>query len=514
MSDEAAKNLREMNALAEAGGGKEKADDQHRKGKLTARERLNLLLDHGSFNELDKFVTHRSSEFGLEKNRPLGDGVVTGYGNVNGRLVYIYAHDFTVLGGSLGEAHMKKIVKVMDLALKNGAPIIGLNDSGGARIQEGVAGLAGVSEMFFRNTMASGVVPQISAILGPCAGAAVYAPAMTDFVIMVKGIGQMFVTGPDVVKTVLGEEVSFEELGGAQVHGTKSGVAHFVVDSEQDCMLVIRRLLSFLPGNNSETPPSAEYGQESGHDATIGDVVPDDPHKGYDMRDVIRKVVDDGDYLEVHSGWAQNVTVGFGRLSGESVGIVASQPMMLSGSLDIDSSDKAARFVRLCDSFNVPIVTFVDVPGYLPGTDQEHGGLIRTGSKLLYAYSEATVPKVTVIVKKAYGGAYCAMGSKFSKADINYAWPGAEIAVMGPEGAANIIFRKEIAASKEPDKLRKKLVDEYRAKFANPYAAASRGIIDEVISPDSTRAKLIVALKSLRGKSEFRPQKKHGNIQL
>jgi len=504
----------EMNRAAELGGGKERISDQHEKGKLTARERIDLLLDPGTFNELDKFVTHRSVDLGMDRSRPLGDGVVTGYGKVDGRLVYVYAHDFTVFGGSLGEALMKKVTKVMDLALKNGAPIIGLNDSGGARIQEGVSSLAGVSEMFFRNTLASGVIPQISAILGPSAGAAVYSPALTDFVIMVNGISQMFVTGPDVVKAALGEVVTFEELGGTKVHATQSGVAHFVAEDERECFSTIRKLLSFLPQNNSERPPSAEGAGVVKEDPALEELAPADSNKAYDMRKIIQRIVDAGDYLEVHAGWAQNVLVGFARLGGMSIGIVANQPMVLSGALDVDSSNKAARFVRFCDAFNIPILTLVDVPGYLPGTDQEHRGLIRNGSKLLYAYSEATVPKVTLTVKKAYGGAYCAMGSKYSRADINLAWPGAEIAVMGPEGAIGIIHRREIEASHEPDALRKQLATDYRKKFANPYVAASRGIIDEVIRPSDTRGKLISSFESLKNKSEFRPAKKHGNIQL
>ena len=514
-SGDLGEELDEMNRAAESGGGKDRVDEQHRKGKLTARERIALLLDQGSFNELDKFVVHRSSGPGMDRSAPLGDGVVTGYGKIDGRLVYVYAHDFTIFGGSLGEALMKKETKIMDLALKNGAPVIGLNDSGGARIQEGVSSLAGVSEMFFRNTLASGLIPQISAILGPSAGAAVYSPAMTDFVIMVKGISQMFATGPDVVKAALGETVTLEELGGAEVHATQSGVAHFTSESEQECFSTIRKLLSFLPQNSSEPPPTVEGGSaEAKDDPELDDLAPQDPYKPYDIRKVIQRIVDEGDYLEVHAAWAQSVSIGFARLAGRSIGIVANQPMVLSGALDVDSSDKAARFVRFCDSFNIPILTLVDVPGYLPGTDQEHRGLIRNGSKLLYAYCEATVPKVTLIVKKAYGGAYCAMGSKYSKADINLAWPDAEIAVMGPEGAINIIYRKEIGASPEPDALRKRLAGDYRKKFANPYVAASRGIIDEVIRPSTTRAKLIASFDSLRNKSEFRPTKKHGNIQL
>ena len=508
------KELDAMNAAAELGGGKERIDGQHKKGKLTARERIGLLLDQGTFNELDKFVTQRSTEQGA-KPGALGDGVVTGYGRANGRLVYVYAHDFTVFGGSLGEALMKKVTKVMDLAMKSGAPIIGLNDSGGARIQEGVLSLAGVSEMFFRNTLASGVIPQISAVLGPSAGAAVYSPAMTDFVFMVKGIGQMFVTGPDVVKAALGEVVTLEELGGASVHSTQSGVAHFMSDTEAECFSTIRKLLSFLPQNSSESPPVLDSPHEPpADDPELDALAPAEPHKAYDMRRIIQKIVDGGDYLEVHAGWAQNVTVGFARMAGGTVGVVANQPMVLSGALDVDSSDKAARFIRFCDAFNIPILTLVDVPGYLPGSDQEHRGLIRHGSKLLYAYCEATVPKVTLIVKKAYGGAYCAMGSKFSKADLNFAWPGAEIAVMGPEGAINVVYRKEIEASPDPAKKRQELAAEYRRKFTTPYIAASRGIIDEIIKPSATRPKLSSAFASLRGKSEFRPAKKHGNIAL
>lgn len=504
-----------MNRDAELGGGKERVDDQHKKGKLTARERINFLLDPGTFNELDKFVAHRSTDLGMDRSRPLGDGVVTGYGKIDGRLVYVYAHDFTIFGGSLGEALMKKVTKVMDLALKNGAPIVGLNDSGGARIQEGVLSLAGVSELFFRNTLASGVVPQISAVVGPSAGAAAYSPALTDFVFMVKGIGQMFVTGPDVVKAALGEKVTFEELGGASVHANQSGVVHFVSQTEEECFSTIRRLLSFLPQNNSSPPPSSDPppGWEK-DDPGMDALAPEEPFQAYDIRKIIWRLVDGGDFLEAHAGWAQNVIVGFARLAGVSLGVVANQPAVLSGALDVDSSDKAARFVRFCDSFNIPILTLVDVPGYIPGTDQEHHGLIRHGAKLLYAYSEATVPKVTLIVKRAYGGAYCAMGSKYSRADINYAWPGAEIAVMGPEGAISILYRKEIDSASDPDAAKKRLAAEYRKKFCDPYSAAARGIIDEVILPSSTRRKLAVAFESMKNKSEFRPSKKHGNIPL
>lgn len=507
--------LNEMNRIAELGGGEEKVASQHQRGKLTARERIGFLLDPGTFNELDKFVTHRATEFGMEKTHPLGDGVVTGYGRVNGRLVYVFSHDFTVFGGSLSEAFGRKVSKVMDLALKNGAPIVGINDSGGARIQDGVQSLAAYSEVFYRTTMASGVVPQISAILGPCAGGAVYAPAMGDFILMVKGISNMFVTGPDVVKAALGQDVSFEELGGAVVHATKSGVAHFVTENEQDCFTLIRRLLSYLPENNSGPPPRVRTGDPADRrDEKLREVLPSDPRKPYDMTEVIKRVLDKGDYLEVHAGFAPNMTVGFGRLDGETVGVVGNQPLVLSGVLDTNSSSKAARFVRFCDAFNIPVVTFVDMPGYMPGTEEEHKGIIKHGSKLLFAYCEATVPKITVITRKAYGGGYCAMGSKFSKADINYAWPGAEIAVMGPEQAITVIFRKELAEARDKKATAERLAQEYREKFANPYAAAARGIIDEVIDPAETRTKIISALWSLRNKREFRPPKKHGNIQL
>ncbi|MEM0117085.1 MAG: acyl-CoA carboxylase subunit beta [Conexivisphaerales archaeon] len=517
MAEERLKKLEEMNRIAELGGGEGKIQEQHRKGKLTARERIARLLDEGTFQELDKFVVHRSSNFELADKKPLGDGVITGYGKINGRLVYVFAHDFTVFGGSLGEAFGKKVTKVMDLALKNGAPLIGLNDSGGARIQEGVVSLAAYSEIFFRNTIASGVIPQISAILGPGAGGAVYSPALTDFVIMVKGISNMFITGPDVVKAALGQQVTFEELGGAEVSAKKSGVAHFVVDDELQCFSLIRKLLSFLPQNNGEEPPVMDLNDPSDRvDLSLRQIVPDSPNEPYDMLKIITKVVDSGDLLQVHKDWAPNIIVGFARLAGRSVGIVANQPLHLSGALDIDSSVKAARFVRFCDCFNIPIITFVDVPGYMPGLEQEHGGIIRHGSKLLFAYCEATVPKITVIVRKAYGGAYCAMGSKYSKADLNYAWPTAEIAVMGPDAAVNIIFRDELsnADSTQREELRSKLIREYREKFANPYEAASRGIIDEIIDPAQTRPKLISALASLENKSEFRPNKKHGNIPL
>jgi acetyl-CoA carboxylase carboxyltransferase component len=507
--------LREMNRAAEVGGGPRRIEEQHKKGKLLARERVTHLLDRGSFHELDKFVTHRATEFGMEQNKPLGDGVVTGYGTINGREVYVFAHDFTVLGGSLGEAFGKKVVKVMDLALKNGAPIIGLNDSGGARIQEGVVSLAGYSEIFFRNTLASGVIPQISAALGPSAGGAVYSPALTDFVIMVKGISSMFVTGPDVVKAALGQSVSFEELGGAEVHARRSGVAHFVVSNELECFALIRELLSYLPQNNSESPPRVKTNDPPDRsDSRLRSMLPSDPNKPYDVRVVLKSIVDRRRFLEVHANWAENVVVGFSRLDGESVGIVANQPLHLSGALDGFGSVKAARFVRFCDAFNIPVLTIVDVPGYMPGVDEEHAGIIRHGSKLLFAYCEATVPKVTVITRKAYGGAYCAMGSKYSRADLNFAWPNAEIAVMGPEGAINVIFRRDLENAKDKKAMKQTLLRDYREKIANAYYAAGRGIIDGVIDPALTRPTVIAALHSLRNKKEFRPHKKHGNVQL
>ncbi len=503
----------EANRVAEMGGGPDRIREQHRKGKQTARERIRLLFDESTFHELDKFIVPKTN--GRDEKSALGDGVVTGYGMIDGRLVYAYADDFTVMGGSLGEAHVKKITKIMDLALKNGAPIVGLNDSGGARIQEGVGSLAAVSEMFFRNTLASGVIPQISAILGPCAGAAVYSPAMMDFVFMLSDNSYMFVTGPEVVRSVIGEKASPIELGGGAVHASKSGVAHFLCEDETECLRQIRRLISFLPQNNSAGTSMVEMtGSSEDGDEELDRLAPKDPYKPYDILAIIERIVDDGDLMQVHEGWARNIIVGFARINGETVGVVANQPLVLSGALDVNSSVKAARFIRFCDAFNIPIVTFVDVPGYMPGIDQEQNGLIRHGSKLLYAYSEATVPKVTVVLKKAYGGAYCAMGSKYSRADINYAWPGAEIAVMGPEGAISVLYRKQLEDSSEPEALRRQLVIDYRERFANPYEAAGRGIIDEVIRPSATRPRIISALWSLRNKSEFRPAKKHGNIQL
>ncbi len=506
------KKLEEMNRLAELGGGEQRIADQHKKGKKTARERIALLLDEGTFVELDKFALNRS-ELGGKKY--YGDGVVTGYGSIDGRTVFLFAHDFTVLGGSLGETFGRKIAKVMDLALKAGAPFIGLNDSGGARIQEGVQSLAAYSEIFFRNTISSGVIPQISAIMGPCAGGAVYSPAMTDFVIMVEDSSYMFITGPDVVKAALHEDVTYEKLGGPIVHSSKSGVAHFIAPNEDECLLLVRNLLSYLPSNNGELPPTVETSDRFDRaDESLESIVPEDSNKPYDMKEILRAVLDDGQFLEVHSSWAPNIVVGFGRLDGNSVGIVANQPLHLAGALDINSSDKAARFIRFCDSFNIPIVTFVDVPGYLPGTEQESGGIIRHGSKLLYAYCEATVPKITIIVRKAYGGAYCAMGSKFSKADLNFAWPSAQLAVMGPEGAASIIHRNEIERAGGDAQTKKRIVEEYIEKYANPLIAAERGIIDVVISPKETRKQLILGLRALALKSEHRPPKKHGNIPL
>jgi len=507
--------LHTLQEEAKLGGGQERIDRQHERGRLTARERLHLLLDEGSFQELDMFVTHRATEFGLEKRKYLGDGVVTGYGAINGRLVYVYSQDFTVLGGSLGEAHAAKICKIMDLALKNGAPIIGLNDSGGARIQEGVFALGGYADIFLRNTLASGVVPQISAIMGPCAGGAVYSPAITDFIIMVRDSSYMFITGPDVVRAAMHEEVDFEELGGAMAHGSTSGVAHFVAEDEQECLLLIRQLLSYIPQNNLEDPPAVDLGDDPLRMAPeLDTLVPDSPSKPYDMREVIRQVMDNGQFLEVQAHWAPNILIGFARLGGHTVGFVANQPPVLAGVLDINASVKAARFVRFCDCFNIPIITFEDVPGFMPGVEQEHGGIIRHGAKLVYAYCEATVPKITVITRKAYGGAYCVMNSKHVRGDLVFAWPTAEIAVMGPEGAVNIIFRRELAQAEDPEALRVQLVAEYRERFANPYVAASRGYVDAVIEPRETRLRLINGLEMLRNKRDHNPPKKHGNMPL
>lgn len=513
MHDEKIKTLNHIKELAESGGGKERIEAQHSKGKLTARERIDLLVDEGTFIEIDKYVTHRSEDTSTTKY--YGDGLVTGFGTVNGRRVFIYVYDFTVLGGSLGEMAARKIVKIMDHAIRAGAPVIGILDSGGARIQEGVMSLDGYGEIFFRNTMASGIVPQITASMGPCAGGAVYSPAMTDFVIMVENIGQMFVTGPEVVKEVLSQEVSFEDLGGAKTHATKSGVAHFVAKNEYDCMDTIKRLLSYLPQNNSDESPVIEGTDAPNRiDANLVNLLPENPYEGYDMKEIIKSIVDNGQFLEVHELFAENIVVGFARMAGRSVGIIANQPMYLAGALDINSSDKAARFIRFCDAFNIPIVTFVDTPGYLPGRDQEHNGIIRHGSKLLFAYCEATVPKVTCIIGKAYGGAYIAMGSKNLRADVNYAWPTAEIAVLGPEAAITIIHRRDLKQSADAITTKKKLAKEYRDKFANPYIAAEKGGIDLVIDPLETRPMIISALEALASKKEGRPWKKHGNMNL
>jgi propionyl-CoA carboxylase beta chain len=507
--------LRELREQAKLGGGKKRIEEQHKKGKLTARERVELLLDPNTFVELDPYVVHICTDFDMAKRRIPGDGVVTGCGTIDGRLVYVFSQDFTVFGGSLGEMFAKKVCKIMDLAAKTGAPVIGINDSGGARIQEGVASLAGYGDIFFRNVLSSGVIPQISIIMGPCAGGAVYSPALTDFVVMVDKTSHMFITGPEVIKTVLGQEVSFEELGGARVHSQTSGVAHFIASNEEEGINIIKKLFSFLPSNNMEDSPVAEVGDDPNRiDEHLAEIIPDDPDKPYDIKEIILSVVDNRDFLEVQPLWAPNIVVGFARLNGRSVGIVANQPRYFAGALDINSSTKGGRFVRFCDCFNIPVVTFVDVPGFLPGVDQEHGGIIRHGSKLLYAYCEATVPKITVIVRKAYGGAYDVMGSKHSGADINYAWPTSEIAVMGPDGAINIIFRKEISTAKDPKAKHEELVTEYRQKFANPYITAQKAYIDDVIEPAHTRSKLITALEMLITKRESRPGKKHANIPL
>ncbi|MSR06881.1 MAG: acyl-CoA carboxylase subunit beta [Gemmatimonadetes bacterium] len=507
--------LHAMRAEAEQGGGAERVKAQHDKGKLTARERLDLLLDPGSFVELDRFVTHRSTDFGLGEQKILGDGVVTGFGRVNGRTVYVFSQDFTVFGGSLAEAHAEKICKVMDMAVRNGAPIVGLNDSGGARIQEGVVSLGGYADIFLRNTMASGVVPQISAILGPCAGGAVYSPAITDFVYMVRGVSYMFVTGPSVVKTVTHEDVTPEQLGGADVHGSVSGVAQFVCDSEAECLRGVRDLLGFLPSNNLDDPPARRSTDPSDRrEEDLLTIVPENPNKPYDMHEVIRRVVDDGDLLEVHRDFGPNLIVGFARMAGYPVGIVANQPSVLAGVLDIKASQKGARFIRFCDAFNIPLITFEDVPGFLPGLDQEHGGIIKHGAKLLYAYAEATVPKLTVITRKAYGGAYDVMSSRHVRGDFNVAWPTAEIAVMGPKGAAEILFKRDIAKAKDPEEKLEELVNDYRDKFANPYLAAARGFVDDVIDPRDTRPLLITTLQTLLTKRDTNPKKKHGNIPL
>ena len=513
--EEKLEELRRKREAALEGGGKERIERQHKAGKLTARERLDLLLDRGSFTELDAFVVHQCYDFGMERQKILGDAVVTGYGLIDGRPVYVFAYDFTSFGGSLSRANANKICKVMDLAVKMGVPLISLNDSGGARIQEGVDSLAGYADIFLRNVLASGVIPQITAIMGPCAGGAVYSPALMDFVVMVKDTSYMFVTGPDVIKTVLHEEVTFEHLGGAMAHNTASGVAHFAAGSEEEGLALIRELLSFLPQNNLEDPPRRAVKDDPFRmEEALNDLVPDDPVKPYDMKALIRHVVDEGNFFEVHEHFAPSIVVGFARLDGQTIGVVANQPQVLAGCLDINSSIKAARFIRFCDCFNIPIVTFEDVPGYLPGTAQEHGGIIKHGAKLLYAYGEATVPKLTIIVRKSYGGAYCVMGSKHMRADYNVAYPTAEIAVMGPEGAVNILFRRELAQAADVEAFRAERVKEFKDKFANPYVAAERGYIDEVIEPKETRPKLIKALRILANKRDTNPPKKHGNIPL
>jgi propionyl-CoA carboxylase beta chain len=507
--------LRQLKEQAKLGGGEDRIARQHKNGRLTARERLDLLLDKGSFRELDQLVTHRTHDFDLDQQKYLSDSVVTGWGTIAGRLVYVFSQDFTVFGGSLGEVHAEKICKIMEMAIKSGAPVIGLNDSGGARIQEGVVSLGGYADIFLRNTMASGVIPQISAIMGPCAGGAVYSPALTDFIFMVKDTSYMFVTGPDVVKSVTHEEVSQEGLGGASVHSSKSGVCHYVAENEADCLYLLRKLLSYLPQNNMEDPPFAKTTDDPLRmEAALDSIVPDNPNKPYDIKEVVRLIVDSGEFFEIHENYAMNIVVGFARLGGHSVGIVANQPAVLAGVLDIAASEKAARFIRFCDCFNIPIITFEDVPGFLPGVGQEHGGIIRSGAKLLYAYCEATVPKLTVITRKAYGGAYDVMSSKHIRGDLNFAWPTAEIAVMGPEGAVNIIFRKELAEAADPAARRAELVRDYTEKFANPYVAASRGYIDDVIEPHETRSRLINGLEMLANKRDSNPQKKHGNIPL
>jgi propionyl-CoA carboxylase beta chain len=509
------KTLADLERRAELGGGEARQARQHAAGKLIARERIELLFDPGTFEEVDKLVTHRCRDFGMEQQIVPGDGVVAGHGLIDGRQVFAFAQDFTVFGGSLSETNAAKIVKIMDLAMKLGAPIVGLNDSGGARIQEGVMSLGGYADIFLRNTLASGVVPQISAIMGPCAGGAVYSPAITDFTIMVKDTSYMFVTGPDVLKTVTHEEVSKEELGGAMTHNATSGVAHFAVDDDRECLALVRDLLSFMPSNNLDDPPRAGTSDPvDREDASLDRIVPASPNQPYDMLDVIHAVVDEGYFLEVHRHFAKNILVGFARLGGRPVGIVANQPAVLAGTLDIDASVKGARFVRFCDAFNIPLVTFEDVPGFLPGTVQEYGGIIRHGAKLLFAFAEATVPKVTVITRKAYGGAYCVMSSKHIRTDFNYAWPTAELAVMGPEGAVSILYNRELAAAADPVAARAEKVEEFRKKFANPYIAAGVGFLDEIIRPRETRKKLITALKNLDNKRDKNPPKKHGNIPL
>ena len=507
--------VRRRHANAEAGGGEERNERQHKEGKLSARERIDLLLDEGTFEEMDKLVRHRCSDFGMDQQVIDGDGFVTGYGRIDGRVVYVFAQDFTVFGGSLSETNALKICKIMDLALKTGSPVIGLNDSGGARIQEGVLSLAGYADIFLRNTLASGVIPQISAIMGPCAGGAVYSPALTDFVFMVEHTSHMFVTGPDVIKTVTHEDVTKEKLGGAETHNSISGVAHFMASDDAECLRMVRELVSYIPQNNRDDVPAKTSADPSDRmDRELNTLVPADSHMPYDIKDIIHRVVDDGEFFEIHEHWAKNIVVGFARMGGQSVGIVANQPAFLAGCLDINSSVKGGRFVRFCDAFNIPILTFVDVPGFLPGTDQEFGGIIRQGAKLLYAYAEATVPKITVITRKAYGGAYDVMGSKHLRTDVNFAYPTAEIAVMGAEGAVNIVYRRELLAAEDKEAVRKQKTEEFRERFANPFGAAERGFIDDVIEPRETRPRVIRALRMLANKVETMPRKKHGNIPL
>jgi len=507
--------LHQLRLESKLGGGEERIARQRARGKMTAHERIEVLLDKGSFRELDPFAIHRERNFGMDKQRIPGDSVVTGWGTIDGRLVYVFSQDFTVLGGSLSGVHAEKICKIMDMAMRNGAPVIGINDSGGARIQEGVVSLGGYADIFLRNTLASGVVPQISAIMGPCAGGAVYSPALTDFIFMVKETSHMFITGPDIVEAVTGEKVTFEELGGAMTHNTKSGVAHIAAESEADCLYLIREMMSFLPSNNMEDPPSkSSTDDDLRTELALNDLVPDNPNKPYDIKEAIHLIVDDAEFYEIQEHFAENIVVGFARLGGFSVGIIANQPMVLAGVLDIDASGKAGRFVRFCDSFNIPLIVFEDVPGFLPGVDQEHGGIIRNGAKLLYAFCEATVPKITVVTRKAYGGAYCVMNSKHIRADLNLAWPTAEIAVMGPDGAVNIIYRKELAEAEDPVARKAELVDQYREHFANPFIAAELGYIDDVIEPSETRPRLINALHMLQNKRDQNPPKKHGNIPL
>ena len=507
--------LRKRNEQSDQGGGEERIERQHKEGKLSARERISLLVDEGSFVETDRFVVHRCLDFGMQDQKIPGDGFITGHGRIDGRLVFLFAQDFTVFGGSLSETNAAKVCKIMDLAMKAGAPVIGLNDSGGARIQEGVASLAGYADIFLRNTLASGVIPQISAIMGPCAGGAVYSPAITDFIFMVKDTSYMFITGPDVIKTVTHEEVTKEELGGAMTHNALSGVAHFAVEDDQSCLTLIRELFSYLPSNNAEDPPFVKTSDDPGRsDESLLTLIPEDPNLPYDIKVLIHSVVDDRNFFEVQPYFAQNIVIGFARFAGRTAGIVANQPAHLAGTLDINASIKAARFVRFCDCFNIPLIVFEDVPGFLPGTDQEFNGIIKHGAKLLYAFAEATVPKITVITRKSYGGAYCVMASKHIRTDFNFAYPGAEIAVMGPEGAVNIVYKREIAKAKDPEAFRQKMIQEYREKFASPYVAAERGFIDEVIEPQHTRAKLITALAALENKRDKNPPKKHGNIPL